>query len=55
MADATPVLSGAGLGDDPPLAHPLGQQRLPEGVVDLVGPGVVEVLALEIDRVAGGR
>jgi hypothetical protein len=44
----------ARLGDDPPLAHPLGQQRLPERVVDLVRAGVVEVLALEIDGVAGG-
>ena len=48
------VHAGAGLGDDPPLAHPLGQQRLAERVVDLVGAGVVEVLALEPDRVAGG-
>ena len=48
------VLAGAGLGDDPPLAHPLGEQRLPERVVDLVRAGVVEVLALEPDRVAGG-
>ena len=36
------------------LAHPLGQQRLAERVVDLVGAGVVEVLALEVDGVAGG-
>ena len=49
-----PVLAGAGLGDDPPLAHPRGQQRLAQGIVDLVGAGVVEVLALEIDRMAGG-
>ena len=41
------VLAGAGLGDDPGLAHPLGQQRLAEHVVDLVRAGVVEVLALE--------
>ena len=47
------VLAGAGLGDDPRLAHPLGQQRLAERVVDLVGAGVVEVLALEPDRVPG--
>jgi hypothetical protein len=47
------VLAGAGLGDDPPLAHPQGEQRLAERVVDLVGAGVVEVLALEVDRVAG--
>ena len=41
------VLAGAGLGDEPGLAHPLGQQGLAEHVVDLVGAGVVEVLALE--------
>ncbi len=43
------VLPGAGLGDDPRLAHPLGEQRLAEHVVDLVRAGVVEVLALEDD------
>ena len=41
------VLTGAGLGDDAGLAHPLGKQRLPEHVVDLVRAGVVEILALE--------
>ena len=41
------VLAGAGLGDEPGLAHPLGQQRLTEDVVDLVRAGVVEVLPLE--------
>ena len=41
------VLAGAGLGDQPRLAHALGQQRLAEHVVDLVRAGVVEVLALE--------
>ena len=30
------VLAGAGLGDDPRLAHALGEQGLPEHVVDLV-------------------
>ena len=44
-----PVLTGTGLGDQPGLAHPLGQQRLPQHVVDLVAAGVVEVLALEQD------
>ena len=34
------VLSGAGLGDDAPLAHALGEQRLAERVVDLVRAGV---------------
>ncbi len=41
------VLAGTGLGDDAGLAHPLGEQRLAEHVVDLVRAGVVEVLALE--------
>src|SRR5918999_1854625 len=48
------VLAGAGLGDDPRLAHALGQQRLAERVVDLVRAGVEQVLALEVDRVSGG-
>ena len=41
------VLAGAGVGDDALLAHPFGEQRLADHVVDLVRPGVVEVLALE--------
>ncbi len=41
------VLTGAGLGDDAGLAHPLGEQRLADGVVDLVRAGVGQVLALE--------
>ena len=44
------VLAGAGLGDDAALAHAHGEQRLTEHVVDLVGAGVAEVLALEVDR-----
>ena len=48
------VLAGAGLGDDPGLADPLGEQRLAEHVVDLVRAGVVEVLALEQDPGAAG-
>src|SRR5436190_17552586 len=43
------VLPCAGLGDDAPLAHARGEQRLPERVVDLVRAGVGEVLALEDD------
>ena len=43
------VLAGAGFGDQPGLAHPRGQQRLADGVVDFVRAGVVEVLALEMD------
>jgi hypothetical protein len=45
------VLAGAGLGDDARLAHALGEQRLAERVVDLVRAGVVEVLALEVERI----
>ncbi len=43
------VLAGAGLGDDPPLAHPHRQQRLAERVVDLVRAGVGQVFALQED------
>ena len=46
------VLAGAGLGDHAGLAHPPGEQRLAEHVADLVGAGVVEVLALEQDPAA---
>ena len=35
------VLAGAGLGDHPRLAHPLGEQRLAEHVAHLVRAGVV--------------
>ena len=41
------VLSGTGLGQEPGLAHPPGQERLSEHVVDLVGTRVVQVLALQ--------
>ena len=43
------VLPRAGLGDDSLLAHVLGQERLPEGVVDLVGACVGQVLTLEVN------
>jgi hypothetical protein len=43
------MLAGAGFGDDPGLAHALGQQDLPEAVVDLVRAGVVQLVALEVD------
>ncbi len=46
------VLAGAGLGDDARLAHPHGEQALAERVVDLVGAGVEQVLALEVHGVA---
>ena len=48
------MLARAGLGDHPPLAHPLGEERLAEDVVDLVGAGVTEVLALQVDPGAAG-
>ncbi len=44
-----PMLPRAGLGDDPLLAHPLRQQSLAQRVVDLVRPGVQQVLALQVD------
>jgi len=43
------VLPRAGLGNDPLLAHAAGEQTLPDGVVDLVRPGVIEIFALQID------
>ena len=43
------MLAGAGLGDELFLAHVLGQEPLAHAVVELVGTGVVEVLALEVD------
>ena len=48
------VLAGAGLGDDPGLAEPPGEQRLAQRVVDLVGAGVGEVLALEVAGAGAG-
>ncbi len=41
------MLPGAGLRDQPLLAHPLGEQGLAEHVVDLVRAGVVEVFSLQ--------
>ncbi len=43
------VLPRSRLGNHPPLAHALGQKPLAEHVVDLVGTGVAEVLALQVD------
>ena len=40
------VLPGAGLGDHPGFAQALGQQALTQYIVDFVGAGVVQVLAL---------
>src|SRR5204862_4750860 len=49
------VLTRAGFGDDTPLAHTLGKERLPHGVVDLVRAGVREILALEKDAYTASR
>src|SRR5574344_1158099 len=43
------MLSSSRLGDDTFLSHFLGQQNLTDGVVDLVGTRMVEVLALQIE------
>jgi hypothetical protein len=43
------VLTGTGLGDDAFLAHAAGEDGLADGVVDLVGAGVIEVFALGVD------
>ena len=43
------MLARTRFGNDPLLAHAQGQQGLAEGVVDLVGTGVVEVFALQPD------
>ena len=43
------VLPRSRLGDDALLPQPHGDERLPDGVVDLVGARVTEVLALQVD------
>ena len=43
------VLPGPSLCHDALLAQAPTQQGLPQGVVDFVGPCVVEVLALQVD------
>ena len=43
------MLAGTGLGDDALLAHPPRQQDLAHHVVDLVGAGMVQFVALEVD------
>ncbi|GAV94125.1 hypothetical protein ADENT20671_0893 [Actinomyces denticolens] len=49
------MLARTGLRDEAGLAHALGQEGLPEGVVALVGTAVDEVLALEDDAGPGAR
>ena len=43
------MLAGAGFGNHPAFAHAEGQHRLAERVVDFVGAGVIQILALQID------
>ena len=43
------VLACPGLGDDPSLAHPYGQQRLAERIVDLVRAGMRQILPFQED------
>ena len=47
-----PMLARTGLGDEPGLSHALGQQCLPQHIVDLVGASVVQILALEEEAAA---
>src|SRR5581483_471334 len=47
------VLAGARLGDDAVLAEAAREHRLSERVVQLVRPRVQEILALQIDALAG--
>jgi hypothetical protein len=49
------VLPRAGFGDHPALPHPLGEQGLPECVVDLVGARMCEILAFEENPGAAKR
>lgn len=46
------VLPRPGLGHHMPLAHAFGQERLAQGVVQLVGAGVQQIFALEEDPTA---
>ena len=46
------MLTGAGLRDDTGLAHLLGEQALCQRVVNFVGTGMIEILALEINLCA---
>ena len=48
------VLARSRLGDDPLFSHPAGEQALPDRIVDLVRPGVVQIFALHHDVEAGG-
>ena len=49
VAVAHTVLTGTSFGNDARLAHALGEHGLADHIVDLVGAGMVEVFALQID------
>jgi hypothetical protein len=42
------MLTGAGLGYDPRFPHSLGQQRLADTDIYLIGASMVEVLAFKV-------
>ena len=46
------MLSGTCLSDNTRLSHLLGQQNLTDGIIDLVGTRVVQVLTLQIQLTA---
>ena len=43
------VLSGTGLGNDSCFSHFLGQQCLPQNVIDFMGTGMVQIFSFKID------
>ncbi len=44
-----PVLTSAGLGNNPAFSHPARQQNLPQHVVDFMRTRMVQLVALEVD------
>ena len=46
------MLACAGLGDDSLLSHIFREQRLPNGVIHLVGARVIQIFTLEVDSSA---
>lgn len=48
------VLAGSGFGDETLLAHVFGEKGFAHAMVELVGAGVVQVFALEVDASAVG-
>ena len=48
------MLTRPGFGDDALLPHALGEQTLPQCIVDLVGAGVTQIFPLDRHLIAGG-